>query len=104
LLASVLHFYSGQPLQNLSGVDKQQHELAITGGRPSPRVKIKPPRRIGPPRSKLAPGYPYITVERLAAYDARLAQSERALAVIAALDARRRVRAQRGADVAAVAP
>ena len=26
LLASVLHFYSGQPLQNLSGVDTHQHQ------------------------------------------------------------------------------
>jgi hypothetical protein len=28
LLASVLHFYSGQPLQNLSGVDTQHRPLS----------------------------------------------------------------------------
>jgi hypothetical protein len=83
---------------------QRQYELAVTGGRPPPPVKIKPPRRIGPPRSKLVPGCRYLTVESLAAYDARRAQSDRASAVIAAQDARRRERAQRGWRLSRLAP
>ena len=29
MLASVLHFYSGQPLQNLSGVDKRENPVGL---------------------------------------------------------------------------
>ena len=83
---------------------QQQHELAITGGRLPPPVKVAPSRKIGPPSSKLAPGYRYVTVESLAKYEAQEAVRERVREVTARLDARRRERVLRGADVAAVAP
>jgi hypothetical protein len=31
LLVSVLHFYSGQPLQNLSGVQRHRSALSVSG-------------------------------------------------------------------------
>jgi hypothetical protein len=85
----------------------QQHEqrrLAITGGRPPPPRKIAPPRKIGPPRSKLAPGYRYVTMESLAKQEAKETQSKLVLATLAKIDARRRERALRGADVGGIAP
>jgi hypothetical protein len=83
---------------------QKQRELEITGGRAPRPVKIKPPRRIKPPRSKLAPDYRYLTVENLARLDAQEAQRQRIAALNERIYARRRERALRGTDLAAVVP